>query len=567
MLLCINCHHQPGNCLEFLNLDNPSLRRGTVEDIAPPRPTLPPVVKTSGIEIYGDNQLKRNIDNPLSTTIKPVSSNTFKTSKLDFINQYGGQNKYYKSYLKDIIDNYEEPSRSTEQIAPSMNEMKKYKSQYGVTPGFFPRQREPYPYKNMPLPLPYMTPPDPVRFNGLRREYDREDLMGNKMDDLRHIDAFVDTDVFNDVSDNHRNSYPDNVYQPYINSIKPQSKLNRDSTTAAPKLSALTLTQLSTSLSVTTPAPDNSGEMTRDYTIFDMADAVTVTHEPEMEYIEEDIDERDDYHEDILNIDRLGNHQIEDVDNRPRFVSYSETPGARVRGDHYDKYQDYNTLRPDNIEFDQSPSPASNNEHKLIVDMTLGQTERPKRNVSVDDLLFLYNITFLTDSQEIMPSIGDRQVVDHNINLLSSDSAYDEYQESLFDYSSLPLPDYGSLNSEDKFKNALEEFLEDYEDYSSENIVQQHHNEHRNSEDIEDVDKLLSEIIGETSLSKDLLLDMFSEDYEREDEESEDDAWAGGHHVNHRTHSVPEFANKLISQQQSQQYQGQGCVRCQLTGL
>merc|ERR1712098_949194 len=85
----------------------------------------------------------------------------------------------------------------------------------------------------------------------------------------------------------------------------------------------------------------------------------------------------------------------------------------------------------------------------------------------------------------------------------------------------------------------------------------QHHNEHRNSEDIGDVDKLLSEIIGETSLSKDLLLDMFSEDYEREDEdEVVEDAWAGGHHVNHRTHSVPEFANKLISQQQSQKHEG-----------
>ena len=146
----------------------------------------------------------------------------------------------------------------------------------------------------------------------------------------------------------------------------------------------------------------------------------------------------------------------------------------------------------------------------------------------------------------------------YNINLLESDSTYDEYQESLFDYSSLPLPDYGSLNSEDKFKSALEEFLEDYEDYSSENVVQ-HQNEHRNSEDIGDVDKLLSEIIGETSLSKDLLLDMFSEDYEREDEdEVVEDAWAGGHHVNHRTHSVPEFANKLISQQQSQKHEGQG---------
>ena len=169
--------------------------------------------------------------------------------------------------------------------------------------------------------------------------------------------------------------------------------------------------------------------------------------------------------------------------------------------------------------------------------------ERPKRNVSIDDLLFLYNITFLTDSKEITPSIGGRTVIDHNINLNEA-----KEEEQYLDYSSLPLPDYQALDTEDKFNDALEEFLKDYDAYSYEQL-----NEDQADDDIEDVEKILSEIIGDGPLSGDLLGDVFHDDdyYQYDildDGDVEDSAWSAGHRVNHRTHSVPEFANQLISQ-------------------
>ena len=183
-----------------------------------------------------------------------------------------------------------------------------------------------------------------------------------------------------------------------------------------------------------------------------------------------------------------------------------------------------------------------------MVDLTstLGpDSDRPKRNVSIDDLLFLYNITFLTDSQEITPSIGDRAVQDHNI-FLNDQTVEEEYN----DYS-LPLPDYQDLNTEDKFNEALEEFLEDYETYSYEQFGE----DLSDNDDIEDVEKLLSEIIGDGPLSDDLLGEVFHDgdgDYYQYDTleggDVSDSAWSAGHRVNHRTHSVPEFANQLITQ-------------------
>ena len=170
--------------------------------------------------------------------------------------------------------------------------------------------------------------------------------------------------------------------------------------------------------------------------------------------------------------------------------------------------------------------------------------DRPKRNVSIDDLLFLYNITFLSESQEITPSIGDRALLDHNINLSEKP---DEVEYS--DYS-LPLPDYQDLSTEEKFNEALEEFLHDYETYSYEQL-----SEKNTDDDIEDVEKLLSEIIGDGPLSEDLLGEVFQaddDDYYQYDTldggDVSDSAWSAGHRVNHRTHSVPEFANQLITQ-------------------
>ena len=217
--------------------------------------------------------------------------------------------------------------------------------------------------------------------------------------------------------------------------------------------------------------------------------------------------------------------------------------------------EDFNTLRPDYIEYDQSPSPANNHEEKLLVDLSSSpspEEDRLKRNVSIDDLLFLYNITFLTDSQEITPSIGDRNIVDHNIKLS---------EEAMEDYSSLPLPDYQALDTEEKFSEALEEFLEDYENYSYEQLAEA---EDETGDDIEDVERMLSEMIGTGPLSEDLLGQVFQdeEDYYQYDildnGDVEDSAWSAGHRVNHRTHRVPEFANQLISQKREGSAQSGG---------
>ena len=195
--------------------------------------------------------------------------------------------------------------------------------------------------------------------------------------------------------------------------------------------------------------------------------------------------------------------------------------------------------------------------------MDLSSSPRPgedrlKRNVSIDDLLFLYNITFLTDSQEITPSIGERNIIDHNINLS---------EETGEDYSSIPLPDYQALNTEEKFNDALEEFLEDYENYSYEQLTGE---KEESDDDIEDVERMLSEMIaGTRPLSEDLLGEVFQSEEEEDDYyqyqydilqtgDVEDSAWSAGHRVNHRTHSVPEFAHQLISQKREGSAQSAG---------
>ena len=502
---------------------DPTLRRGTVEDVPVlgSKPTLPPSVKTvSGLsvenEVIDDNPVKI-----ISSTLNPsISSSTFKTSKLDTSN-IRGKSKYYKSYLKDLIDNYyEEPERSEEEPVTD-TKLNKFKKHMVGAPGFYPRPREPYPYKNLAMPLPYLSAP-----SFRHREFDRENLMSNKMDNLKFIDGYVDG---SELSHNHNKHH----IRPAPASIKPQIKsdYNDDvrsrsslvTTTVPTPVSgvSLTLDQLSTKLSQVTEASVESDQVTRDYTVFDMADAVTVT-EPHQ-------DHHHNHHQ---------HHQM---------ISYSEDAPSRVRPDNIndDMVASYTSLRPDYVEYDQFPSPASNIEDKLIVDMT----DRAKRNVSIDDLLFLYNITFLTESQEMLQQYKDLE--DFNINLMKSseDDSYQDYS-SLLDYSDLPLPDYQSLNTADKFNDALEDFLEDYEDYSNEQIRDQKADQH---EDIDDVEKMLTDMIGEAPLSADLLGDVFSdyyeEDYEDDYEDVDDDSWSAGHRVNHMTHSVPEFANKLISQQ------------------
>ena len=499
----------------------PALRKGTVEDIPPPRPTLPPVVKTSGLELR-EREMGKHTEhgNHISSTPVPNKLTTFKTSKIDLLGDYRDKADYYKSYLKDLLGNIDEPSRSTEVIEPSADHMR-----YGVqslSPGaYFPRQREPYPYQNMAAPLPYLMPPKPPRRpppppQQRTDHFDRENLLGNRVENLRKIDG-------------QRNAHRNHVkyqHRPSVREKYPQNERIPEAS-SEPGLSSLTLAQLSSQLSLTTPSPamEARTEEAREYTVFDMADAVTITMNPEE--VEEEESQEDE---------RLSNHRS------PPFISYSEAAPSRVRGPvSRSGSLDYNTLRPDYIEVDQSPSPASNNEHRLMVDMTTVQdTLRNKRNVSVDDLLFLYNITFLTDSKEIVSSIGDREIKDHNIPPAMEPEEY----EDTYDYDTIPLPDYQALDSEDKFKNALNEFLEDYEDYSREQ-VRLKHDDSSQSPEVEDVEDLLTKIIGDSSVPEELLEDMFETE-----EDYYEPGWESGQHaVNHRTHSVPEFANKLISAQ------------------
>ena len=172
----------------------PALRKGTVEDIPPPRPTLPPVVKTSGLELR-EREMGKHTEhgNHISSTPVPNKLTTFKTSKIDLLGDYRDKADYYKSYLKDLLGNIDEPSRSTEVIEPSADHMR-----YGVqslSPGaYFPRQREPYPYQNMAAPLPYLMPPKPPRRpppppQQRTDHYDRENLLGNRVENLRKIDG------------------------------------------------------------------------------------------------------------------------------------------------------------------------------------------------------------------------------------------------------------------------------------------------------------------------------------------------------------------------------------------
>lgn len=178
---------------------------------------------------------------------------TYRTSKLE---------PDYRSYLRNLVE--EEPARSTEMVEPG-TALSRY-SVAGYT-GYYPRPREPYPYKNLRMPLPYLAPPRhraPARDRADNGEFDREDMMGNKMDSTQHIEGYIDSD---------ETEYPANVYAAHVPPAVPSP---------APALSALKPHQLATRLSLTTPRPGPELGNTRDYTVFDMADAVvTVTAPPD----------------------------------------------------------------------------------------------------------------------------------------------------------------------------------------------------------------------------------------------------------------------------------------------
>ena len=126
------------------------------------------------------------------------------------------------------------------------------------------------------MPLPYLAPPR------------------HKMDSTQHIEGYIDSD---------ETGYPANVYAAHA----PPAV-----SSPAPALSALTPHQLATRLSLTTPRAGPELGSTRDYTVFDVADAVVTVTAPPDNTLDEGADPR------------LSNH-------RPRFVTYCEAAPRRVR--------------------------------------------------------------------------------------------------------------------------------------------------------------------------------------------------------------------------------------------
>ena len=84
--------------------------------------------------------------------------------------------------------------------------------------------------------------------------------MGNKMDDLKLIDGYIEKQGSQQRSD----------FTHLLNQKK--QKVTARPSTQSPRLQALTLKQLSAGLSVTTARPESVAGMgaTRDYTVFDM---------------------------------------------------------------------------------------------------------------------------------------------------------------------------------------------------------------------------------------------------------------------------------------------------------
>ena len=306
---------------------------------------------------------------------------TYRTSKLE---------PDYRSYLRNLVE--EEPARSTEMVEPGTA-----LSRYSVAgyPGYYPRPREPYPYKHLRMPLPYLAPPRhraPARDRADNGEFDREDMMGNKMDSTQHIEGYIDSD---------ETEYPANVYAAHVPPRGAQPRPCAVRPQAAPACHAA--------------EPHHAAARARAR-------------------------------------QHAGLHR----------VRHCGCCGHCHRASRQ-----------------QSPAPARTSD-RLLVDVTEG--EAGARNVSVEDFLFLYNITFLTDSREIQPCSGARPILDHN---LAPTPDTEEYDESVFDYSS--VPDYRDLDSEERFNEALEELLGDYEDYSQEQ-----------GSNAEQEVEILSEIIGKT---------------------------------------------------------------------
>ena len=154
--------------------------------------------------------------------------------------------------------------------------------------------------------------------------------MGNKMDNLKHIDGFVEDQASLPLREFPHNSHlnmrnhRDGVEPSQVRSTTPPPPVPPPTTKSA-KIQALTLKQLSAGLSVTTERADSERRqegVTRDYTVFDMADAVTVTHPPPLQ------EERLDSHRPGGGGESGG--QAAQQVQRPHFKTYSETAPLRI---------------------------------------------------------------------------------------------------------------------------------------------------------------------------------------------------------------------------------------------
>ena len=299
--------------------------------------------------------------------------------------------------------------------------------------------------------------------------------------------------------------------------------LTVESRPAAPRLKALTLEQLSAGLDGSTPA-----SLGRNYTQFDMADAMAVTSSLPMP-------------------PAYSNHQMvaerRQDSGRPAFTTYSTDNSIMETSESslWLTEQEFNTQRPE--EYDQEALPSSSYDNPLLVDTPKQMTQ--------EDLMFLYNITFLTDTDseeersEQKPLASFPAVSPYPITGPDYLQYEDRYEPDPADYPTFPLekPTSRPRVEPEEFNEAIEEFLAEYDTYSK--AVSE-----RASKEAE---KSLDSLLGGLDLGAGLLdskeydyMELLEESLERKDDEDLR-RWGGGvHHVNHRTHSVPEYANQLI---------------------
>ena len=299
--------------------------------------------------------------------------------------------------------------------------------------------------------------------------------------------------------------------------------LTVESRPATPRLKALTLEQLSAGLDGPTPA-----SLDRNYTQFDMADAMAVTSSLPMP-------------------PAYSNHQMigdrRQDNGRPAFTTYSTDNSVMETSESslWLTEQEFNTQRPE--DYDQEALPSRSYDNPLMVDTPKQMTQ--------EDLMFLYNITFLTDTDseeersEQKPLASFPAVSPYPITGPDYLQYEDQYEPDPADYPTFPLekPTSRPRVEPEEFNEAIEEFLAEYDTYSK--AVSE-----RASKEAE---KSLDSLLGGLDLGTGLLeskeydyMELLEDSLERKDEEDLRRWGGGGHHVNHRTHSVPEYANQLI---------------------